>query len=170
MIGATAGLARRVIYPHPSLSLSLSLSFLFLALALVQDIHGDGVKIALGAESGPPPESSIAVQVPLRVCVENCESGSTTRRTLQFEGELKQSNSAAAPPIVSGKFTMEGWWYSAFGEEMLHLNNVVAEVGVTFPPMRPTKIVLGGQVCLGSKASCAAGKSDKTLQGAGGCF
>ena len=71
------------------------------------------------------------------------------------------------PPIVSGKFTMEGWWYSVFDQKLLHVNNVVAEVGVYMTlPLRPSTVVVGGQVCIGSQASCAAGLSAKTIQGA----
>lgn len=135
------------------------------------DQNGDrGVGIAIAVASGPPLETSVAMQMPVKVCSEGCESGSTVaRRDLFLEGEVRYTTSVTMPDgMYSGKFTMKGWWFKALTCPMLHLNNVLAEIGFKATPTGPfpLKIKVGGQLCIGKKESCENNIEAKTFQGA----
>ncbi|KAJ9441198.1 hypothetical protein DIPPA_10187 [Diplonema papillatum] len=91
------------------------------------------------------------VNLPVAVCVENCED-SASRRDLYFIGELGLEFNPT--PQVSGDLTAAGWWYKAFGMPFLHLGDMILGLSLDLMTFLPSRLTAGGAVCLGKADNC----------------
>ncbi|KAJ9441196.1 hypothetical protein DIPPA_10186 [Diplonema papillatum] len=91
------------------------------------------------------------VNLPIAVCVENCED-SASRRDLYFSGELGVEFNPT--PQVSGDLTAAGWWYKAFGIPFLHLGDMILGLSMDLSTRLPSRLIAGGAVCLGKADNC----------------
>ena len=54
---------------------------------------------------------------------------------------------------------MMGWWYNALGAPMLHIADILLDVGVEVKTMLPAKIEMGARICLGARKYCQSKES-----------
>ncbi|KAJ9470619.1 hypothetical protein DIPPA_00648 [Diplonema papillatum] len=91
------------------------------------------------------------VNLPVAVCVENCEDGAS-RRDLHFTGELGVEFNPTAQ--VSGDLSAAGWWYKAYGMPFLHLGDMILGLSMDLSTLLPSRLTAGGAVCLGKADNC----------------
>ena len=93
-----------------------------------------GVRVALNLELGDPKAAG------------KCDAGAMVR-PLTFKGEFV----ASLPPKLSGKLTMDGIYYQAFGLKMLHFAELEANLAVQAPFPIPTAFEAIGTLAIGEK-------------------
>ena len=68
-------------------------------VACFEDMNGDGPSIFSRTEKRPVVEVSSGLNLPLKLCVENCKSAILSPRWLYFEGSLYVSASPLATMV-----------------------------------------------------------------------
>eukprot|EP01061_Rhynchopus_euleeides_P041078 TRINITY_DN7111_c0_g1_i1.p1 TRINITY_DN7111_c0_g1~~TRINITY_DN7111_c0_g1_i1.p1 ORF type:complete len:1800 (+),score=424.45 TRINITY_DN7111_c0_g1_i1:64-5463(+) len=103
---------------------------------------------------GGIPASEYKVSLPLSLCVEGCDApvGAAERVDLYFTGEMGVTFNPT--PQVSGDLMASVWWYSALGLPFLHVGDMLLGLDVDLATLLPTRLAVGGAVCLGKKANC----------------
>ena len=122
----------------------------------------DGSKIAIRSEDGKEGftlfakaatsgELDVGVSLPVRLCVEHC--GTSSARFLYLLGDLEVSLSGEEQ-VVEGGLVMDGWWSEAFGIPFVNIADIKLGLAMNLETMVPTKLDIGGTVCLGTWSDC----------------
>ena len=114
-----------------------------------------------------------ALDITLRICVENCADVKTSASIfLYFTGQISAriitGGPAGAATTMGGALALsvsDGAWYNSFGLPFLHLSSVVA--GVQFDPKTfpvPASVLIGAAFCLGKEAHCRVKDTDSSVR------
>eukprot|EP01061_Rhynchopus_euleeides_P021826 TRINITY_DN35600_c0_g1_i1.p1 TRINITY_DN35600_c0_g1~~TRINITY_DN35600_c0_g1_i1.p1 ORF type:complete len:1199 (+),score=522.61 TRINITY_DN35600_c0_g1_i1:125-3721(+) len=101
----------------------------------------------------PEPDLELGVSLPVKLCVEKCGGSFSNSRFLYLDGSVSLALSGSAQ-LVEGQLTMDGWWAKALGIPFVHVGNVLLGIGMDLKVGLPTKLEIGGAVCLGSETDC----------------
>ena len=100
---------------------------------------GSGLKLSYG------------LRLPLRICLEDCDTGAPYYAHLV--GELALVFTPTAQQI-SGLLVWDGFWYNAFGLPFLHIGNIIIGLDVDLKVFLPSGAQFGAAVCVGREVNC----------------
>ena len=125
-----------------------------LSLYMQYTTFQSGVPIPGGSFGTGVPVAEFKVSLPVSLCVEGCDApvGATERVDLYFTGEVGFTFNPT--PQVSGDLTASGWWHSALGLPFLHVGEMLLGLDVDIATLLPTRLAVGGAMCLGKKYNC----------------
>ena len=120
-------------------------------LAVVSEDGKEG--FALFAKAADVGELDVGVSLPLRICVGSCSSVSP--QYLHLKGTLALELSGEEQN-VEGELVMDGWWNKAFDVPFVNIADIILGLAMNLETFLPSKLDLGGAVCLGKSQDCEA--------------
>ena len=110
-----------------------------------------GFTLFTKVEVKPEPILDLGVELPVRLCVEKCSSSAP--RYLYLAGSLSLKVSASAQ-LVDGQVKMDGWWTKVLEIPFANIGDVILGIGMDLKVELPTKLEVGGAICLGKSSDC----------------
>ena len=102
-------------------------------------------------------EVKIGAELPLRICVEECDGPREDQKALIFSGQVYVTLGATSQ-LINGELKMDGWWMEVFKVPFVHIGDGILNVGWDMKMGQffwiPVAMKLGGKVCFGSKTAC----------------